>query len=482
MVIEISANRLLSPVFGNSLYTWTALIGVVLVAFSVGGYLGGVLADRVGRVDLLGWLLGGAAILTMLIPALNALISPALASSGIIAGPVYISLALFTLPGILLGAVSPASVRFFSLANQDQHVGQAAGTISMLGSLGSFVGTFVSGFFLLSAFGVKSIFFGMGLILLALALLAFWMARKSLKVQALTVVTTLLAASTIAPAGAALDPNVKHQASSYYHQIEVIEREGPRGTERYLKLDSTTEGGMLVKDGSLVLDYQHFWQLANLNDELKPKRALFIGAGAFGMPEQMSKHYPEAHVDVVEIDPAVIETGRRFFKLDEFPNVHAHADDARRFVNHSEGNYDVIFGDAYNGVRHIPAHLVTREFFAEIQSKLSEKGVFLMNVISAVEGDKADLLAHLLPTIKSVFPHVAAFAVGGAHHESQNIIVLASRQDWKPFLEDKIYVPNSVADRMLKRRIRDNALPLSGKVLTDNWNPVDAIIARQLLK
>ncbi|MEZ0387644.1 MAG: fused MFS/spermidine synthase, partial [Verrucomicrobium sp.] len=137
MVIEITANRLLAPAFGNSIYTWTALIGVVLVALSAGGYLGGYLSDKLGRMDLLGWLLAGAAVLTMLIPALAEVLSPSLAKGGLIAGPVFISLFLFALPGVLLGAVSPASVRFYSMANEDQHVGRAAGVISMLGSLGS---------------------------------------------------------------------------------------------------------------------------------------------------------------------------------------------------------------------------------------------------------------------------------------------------------------------------------------------------------
>ena len=98
MVIEISANRLLAPNFGNSLYTWTALIGVILVAFSVGGYLGGALADRMKRMDLLGWLLAGAAALTMLIPALNTMMADSLKDSGLISGPVIISLLLFALP------------------------------------------------------------------------------------------------------------------------------------------------------------------------------------------------------------------------------------------------------------------------------------------------------------------------------------------------------------------------------------------------
>lgn len=481
MVIEISANRLLAPHFGNSIYTWTALIGVVLVAISAGAWLGGVMADKFGRFDLLGWLLAGAAVLTMLIPALNAGLAPSFAKGGLISGPVLISVFLFALPAVLLGAVSPASVRFYSLVSQDTQVGHAAGMISMLGSLGSFVGTFVSGFFLLSAFGVTGIFLGTGVLLLILALTAFWMARKTAKTYAQAAVATVVAAFIGMNAEAAADPGVIHRVNSFYHQIEVTERTGMTDPERYLKLDSTMEGGIRVRDGGLVLDYQHYWHLAEMNEELKLQRALFIGAGAFGMPNEVSRLHPDAKVDVVEIDPAVIEVGRKFFKLDEHPRVQAHAGDARHYLKHSEGGYDLIFGDAYNGVRHIPAHLVTQEFFQEVKSRLSHNGVFLMNVISAVQGDKAELLSHVLTTVRSVFPHVEAFAVAGGGVESQNVILLASNQSWKPWLEDKFYLAGTSQARFAAHRLLPNQLPLDGAVFTDDWNPVDAVIARQLL-
>lgn len=479
MVIEISANRLLAPSFGNSLYTWTALIGVILIAFSVGGYLGGVLADKMGRVDLLGWLLAGAAALTMLIPFLSPGLAASLSDSGLISGPLFCSLFLFALPGIMLGAVSPASVRFYSLSDQDHHIGSSAGIISMLGSLGSFVGTFLSGFFLLSAFGVKAIFIGTGVVLLMLALLAFWMARQSLKVQASATGAVLAAAwlglSTEAKAG----EDVIFTQPSFYHQIEV--RQSKDGVNRYLQLDSTMEGGMDSRNGDLILNYQRFWQLARLNENSKLKRALFIGAGAFGMPEQVARIGADVRVDVVEIDPAVIETGRRFFKLDEFPNVQPHAGDARRYLQHTEQKYDLIFGDAYNGVRHIPAHLVTREFFAQVRSHLTDDGVFLMNVISAVEGERAVLLGHVLGTLRAEFPNVEIFAVDGTRSDSQNIILLASMKSWKPWLEDRFYVEGSWQSQLVSRRIPTNMQPAPLAVLTDDWNPIDAIIARQLL-
>jgi spermidine synthase len=481
MVIEISANRLLAPHFGNSIYTWTALIGVVLVALSMGAWLGGVMADKLGRFDLLGWLLAGSAVLAMLIPALNAFFAPTLAKSGLISGPVFISIFLFALPAVLLGAVSPASVRFYSLVNQDTQVGHAAGIISMLGSLGSFVGTFLSGFFLLSAFGVTQIFLGTGVLLLLLALIAFWMARKSVKTHGIAAAAAIIAAFIGLNAEAAADPNVIYRANSFYHQIEVV-KEGRESEERhYLRLDSTTEGGIRVRDGGLVLEYQRFWHLAELNEELHLRRALFIGAGAFGMPNELSRKHPDAHVDVAEIDPAVIEVGRKFFKLNEHPRVHAHASDARRFLAGSEGNYDLIFGDAYNGVRHIPAHLVTQEFFQQVRSRLSEKGVFLMNVITAVQGRKAELLQHVVTTVRSVFPHVEVFRVQSGGTEAENVILLAANQSWKPWLEDKLYLPSSSQARLVNSRLLPSQLPLEGKVFTDDWNPVDAVIARQLL-
>jgi len=483
MVIEISANRLLAPNFGNSLYTWTALIGVILVAFSAGGYLGGVLADRMKRVDLVGSLLAGAATLTMLIPVFNSWLAPSFTSMDLISGPVMISLFLFLLPGIMLGAVSPASVRFYSLAGHDEHVGLAAGTISMLGSLGSFVGTFLSGFVLLSNFGVKTIFIGTGVVLLLLAIGAFALARKSIKAQGIAVAVVLACGVLSFTTGAEAEDlkgfQTLYRRSSFYHQILVYEYKG--GGTRYLNLDSTTEGGMEWPSGDLVLGYQRYWRLAQLNDDLKLKHALFLGAGAFGMPEHVAR--TGADVDVAEIDPAVIDTGRSYFKLDEFPTVHAHASDGRHFLQgETAGKYDLIFGDAYNGRQHIPAHMVTQEFFRLVQSRLSENGVFLVNIISAIEGDRAVFLSHFLPTVRSVFPNVEVFAVGGPATEVQNVILLASMKPWKPWLEDRFYAAGSWQQRLMTSRLKPEQLPAPRAILTDDWNPVDAVIARQLEK
>lgn len=482
MVIEISAARLLSPLFGNSVYTWTALIGVILIAFSVGGYWGGRLADRRAGLDVLGWLLAGVAVLTFFIPAMSTWFGPSFAKAGLIDGPVMFSLFLLAVPGALLGAVSPAAVRLYSLTSKDSHIGGAAGTISMLGSLGSFVGTFLSGFFLLGNFGVRSIFIGTAVLLLALAIIAFVLTGKGMG-QSLRVIGIGLGAGLISAFSApSRADGVIYEHESYYHRIQVTEEGVSPNRRRLLKLDSTHEGGMNPDTGELILAYQHYWRLAMLQ-ERPLTSALFIGAGAFGMPEEVSRTFPEATVDVAELDPKVIETGRLHFKLDEYPRIHAHAGDARHYLRtHDEKKWDLIFGDAYNGMQAIPSHLASREFFQLVSNRLSPEGVYTMNVISAVQGEKAELLAGMLATLKEVFPHLQVFAVQGDRTAVQNVIILASHQDLSPLILDRHYPANTWQARLLRTHVTARYLPTNGPVFTDDFNPVDAIVARGLIR
>ena len=133
-------------------------------------------------------------------------------------------------------------------------------------------------------------------------------------------------------------------------------------------------------------------------------------------------------------------------------------------------------------MRHIPAHLVTREFFKQVQEHLSDNGVFLINVISAVQGERAVLLGHIIATLRAVFPEVEVFAVGRDGVTAQNVILLASMKSWKPWLQDRFYAANSWQGDLVHSRVTSDFWPPLQPVLTDNWNPVDAVIAQQLAK
>ena len=170
MIIELCANRVLAPWFGNSLYTWTGLIGIILVAMSFGYYLGGWLVDRKPDFATLCQLLLASAFFTVLIPFLQQGLEDIFSQADLVWGPVLSSVILFTLPGCLLGSVSPFAIRLTSLLYQDRRIGTSAGSIGMISTLGSVLGTFGAGFFFIPQMGVRTIFFVIAILLASLSL------------------------------------------------------------------------------------------------------------------------------------------------------------------------------------------------------------------------------------------------------------------------------------------------------------------------
>ena len=435
MILELAGNRILAPWFGNSLYTWTGLIGVVLISLSGGYYLGGYLADRWPRDAVLAHLLGGAAVLTVLVPVVQAGIAESVRAMDVVSGPVLAAILLLAAPGCLLAAVSPFAVRLVSLLSGDRKVGISAGAVSMACTLGSVLGTFGAGFLLIPHLHLRLIFFAIGAVLAALAAAAYGLSVDGFK-QNKAVAATLLVLFGIAAAaglaGPGLPPGIIHEQTSFYHRIRVIEAPDDAGElAQYLFLDNTCEGAQYVRApaGKLPMLYQRSWQLSRvLTPDLK--RAAFLGGGGFGMPEALLDAFPDAEADVLEIDPQVIDVGRRFFRVDRYPRMYPIAEDARRWLQWTDQTYDFIFGDAYHGVHSIPAHLATVEFFELVKARLSPSGVYAMNVRSPLEGDKATLFHVLRRTLQEVFPNVYVFALSPDQlGDVQNVIFVAAARD-----------------------------------------------------
>jgi MFS family permease len=157
LVLELVAGRLLAPRIGVSLYTWTAIIGVVLAGISLGSWVGGKLADRrPGRSVL--------SLLFLLSAASSLLILPLTAHLNSIAMPVswstilqvlWLTTLVFFLPSVLLGTVTPMIVKL-ALSSLDE-TGRVVGRIRGAAELGAIVGVFLTGYVLISAFGTRSI-------------------------------------------------------------------------------------------------------------------------------------------------------------------------------------------------------------------------------------------------------------------------------------------------------------------------------------
>ncbi|HZO27145.1 MAG TPA: fused MFS/spermidine synthase [Chloroflexota bacterium] len=178
MVLELVAGRILAPFIGVSLYTWTSIIGVCLAGISAGNFLGGVLADKAGSRRTLGLILLGGGLFSLIILPLAALdltgLIPREGPFGardvwLITRIVVVTALLFLPPTLILGMVSPIVIK---LALTDlRQTGSIAGKIYAFSTVGSIVGTFLTGFYLVSAFGTRAIVLGVAVILIAMAII-----------------------------------------------------------------------------------------------------------------------------------------------------------------------------------------------------------------------------------------------------------------------------------------------------------------------
>jgi spermidine synthase len=198
------------------------------------------------------------------------------------------------------------------------------------------------------------------------------------------------------------------------------------------------------------------------------ERVLCIGAGAFGIPIRLSQAYPQARIDVAEIDPQVIQAGFEFFSLGQYPNVHPVATDGRLFLRDATERYDVIYIDAYHGIRYIPPHLATAEFFKLCQQHLAPNGIVMMNIISAVSGPTAELFRDFGATVRTVFASVYFIALRPTEPQSiQNVVLVCFSGS-----------PPSTAESEMTELA--NYVPRDEKPITDQRNPIEAVLARQL--
>lgn len=174
---------------------------------------------------------------------------------------------------------------------------------------------------------------------------------------------------------------------SLYRNI-IVSDEGDRLCMRFVLNNDrihATQSCMFKEDhDKLVFNYAKM-TFAGLLVNPAPKRILIAGLGGGSIPRVLAKLYPEAQIDIVEIDPAVVDVAREYFDFKAGGNMNVIVRDARVFVKQAAllggKHYDYIVLDAFNG-EYIPEHLMTREFLQECRQLLSSDGVLIANTFS----------------------------------------------------------------------------------------------------
>ncbi|MFV0337365.1 MAG: fused MFS/spermidine synthase, partial [Chthoniobacterales bacterium] len=486
MIVELAGNRLITPLFGNTMFTWTGLIGVVLVAIAAGDFLGGWLVDRRPDFKTLGLLFFAAGVTTLLVYPVFLAAQDSVAKWSPVTGPILASLLLFSVPAFLLASVSPFIVRLLSRQFQDEKIGLSAGLVGMWGTLGSFLGTIGAGLFLIPNFSLTSIFVGVALCIFLLGVFSVLIFGKLKNKALLLFLTVAFMAGGLGVSSLKLplqDGEIAQHAS-FYHNIRVHDQKNtPSKTLRFLQLDTTMEGAQIVESGELVFGYQKFWELLKIFAPTQVKESLFIGGGGFGMPEQLSKTFRDSAVTIVEIDPAIIEIGKKYFRLADYPDFRLVTSDGRRFLREEKTDYDIIVGDAYSGVHTVPSHLTSLEFFRSLSNRLKPEGVFFMNLISAHSGKYSGAFRWLYRTLQQIFPSIMVFGVEGKDYSGvQNLVIVASKSD----LEARLQAASPVTDLriayMLASRIdlSEVGQEQGGGIIRDARNPMEWLMAKQV--
>jgi spermidine synthase len=153
-----------------------------------------------------------------------------------------------------------------------------------------------------------------------------------------------------------------------------------------------------------------------------PRRVLVVGLGGGVLPSFLRRHYPEATVDAVDIDPAVIDVAKRYFGFREDERMRAHLADGRKFIEAVRDPYDLILLDAYGGGG-IPPHLTTREFLAAVRRALAPGGVAVGNLWKTADNPAYD---SMLRTYEEAFAQLVLLDVPG--YVNQIVLALPRRE------------------------------------------------------
>lgn len=473
MIFELVGSRVIGPFLGTSLFVWTSLIGIILASLSLGYYLGGKQADKNASMSRLARIILLAAICIAISIGIKDVLLLFLQKNvgEIRIASVIASIVLFMPASVYLGMVSPyaAKLKLSSLEN----TGRTIGNLYALSTAGSIFGTLFAGFYLIPFFGTNKLLIFLAIILVLISIILSLKTKLKLKITALLILVMGLIAFNFLDT--LLIKNGFIDLDTSYNRVFITDsRQQSRGlTIRRMGINNEAHSAMYLESDELVSEYAKSYHLIR---HFYPdfKSCLMLGGAGYSFPKSYLKTYPNANIDVVEIDPKVTQLAKDYFKLKEDPRLGIYHKDGRTYLNHTDKTYDIILGDAFNSSYSIPYQLTTQESAQKMHDILNEDGVVILNIISSIEGDSGKFFRSEYATFKAVFPQLFVYPLRDSKNGStiQNIFLIALKS------KDKIY-PLSSDEIDLNNRLQKfwcQDIPNDLPVLTDDFAPVDYYI------
>jgi spermidine synthase len=512
LVVELAAVRLLAPWFGTSAGVWTNVIGVILLGLALGYLLGARLAARARPERRLGWVLVLAGLTATWTPFLTHPICTAFLPAGLslhqaaglwLWGSLAATLLLFLPSTVLLGCVGPLALEILAV-RRGGHAGTAGGQVLCASTLGSLLGTFATTHVLIPEVGLTRSFLGAGLLLCVLGLVCLWGSSRGGDHQTVWLLGAMALGSTgsASQVGRLRLPDLPHgmrevaRQESSYQSLRVVDDDSFGAPLRLLQVNEGLDSFQSVWRAETGLLGQGFYYDAFvlpawLSRDEGPWKTLVLGLGAGTAFRVLAGALPPGlspELWGVEIDPAVVELGRKYFDLTSDPasGIVVSGQDARLALRHVPRDFDCIVLDAYANQVEIPAHLCTLEFFDQARAHMAEGGWLVVN--AGGFGSDDPVLVALGSTIARAFGTCLAVRVPRARNW-----VLFARRDGelpRPSATGACTGPGwEVQGQIPRSLLAPLSLPGSAvwfedradrPVLTDDLNPMETLQRRSL--
>lgn len=454
LMLEIVGTRLISPFYGSSIYTWSALITTAMVALAFGYAWGGRLGDRDPHLLVFARILLAAGLTTAVIPALREPVLRASAPLGVKLGALAAA-ALLAGPALaLLGALGPIATRLTATGAAD--AGRRSGDAWAVSTLGSVAGAALTGFVLVPRWPCSAILWAAAAVLIALGAWGSWLSARRLPLGQLAACAACVILALRAED--APHPSVSRRIESLYGRIEVLDI----GAQRCLLVNGTAQSAMELSSGLSESEYARAieWVLA-----LRPhaRRGLVLGLGAGLLSKALER--AGLTVDAVEIDPAIVQTARDFFGYN--PKGRIFINDARATLETERELWDLMILDAF-GSESPPGHLFTVEAFARMRESMTPGGVLAVNLVSALGAGEDAPWRSTYKTLSSTFPSVRAFVASEPADGLANIVFFASTGPL-----DSVPAPARLSRELTASRDELRTFP----TMTDDHAPLDSLLA-----
>lgn len=474
MVFELVGSRILGPYFGTSIFVWTSLIGIILGSLSLGYYLGGKIADKKPNFNSLSLIVILSAIFILITFIIKdfLLVILQINISDIRITSVIASLILFLPASVLLGMISPYAVKL-KLDNLNTS-GSTVGNLYAISTTGSIIGTFLSGFYLIPNFGTNKLLIILSLTLITVSLLLS--VKKIIRIKLLFLIVVIVSYFLLDGFNFSFGKSGFVDIDTAYNRIWIYDHNDSKTSKliKTMKIGNENHSSMFLDNNELVNEYTKYYHLAKFFNP-NFKTTLMLGGAGYSYPKDFLLKYPNATIDVVEIDPKVTELAKKYFKLKEDQRLTIYHEDGRVYLNKTHKKYDVIFGDAFGSYYSLPYQLTTKEAVQKKYDILNNNGIVVLNIISSIEGEKGQFLRAEYATYKSIFPQVYLFPVTYPEYGSivQNIILVALKSEQEQVFDAADLELNEYLQHLWNKKIDMNK-----PILTDDYAPVDYYISK----